>query len=137
MKLICDTNIILDVVLRQEPFYAASAQALILCESQDVEGCIAASSLTDIYYIVHKVSHDSETAYQALEMVSRILKICDVTASDAKAAIDKKHRDFEDSLIALTGVSLGCDYILTRNTKDFQGYAIPPITPDELLEMFP
>lgn len=60
MKLIYDTNIVLDVMLKRDPYYTDSAVALNLSEQGDVEGIIAVTSLTDIFYITHKKTHDKD-----------------------------------------------------------------------------
>ena len=136
MKLICDTNIILDVVLKRDPFYTSSVGVLHMCEAGDIEGIIPASSMTNLFYKVRRLSHSSDTAYKALDLTRQILSICSVTAEDERLAFDRRHHDYEDCLLAMTAASNGCDFILTRNKADFSGFSVPAISPDELLDMF-
>ena len=53
MKLLIDTNVVLDVLLKREPFYEASADVLKLTQRDDVCEYISDSAVTDIYYIAH------------------------------------------------------------------------------------
>lgn len=133
MKIMCDTNIIIDVLLEREPFIENSYKVLKLCEEHKIEGFVSASSVTDIYYLVRKYTHSMELAYRAVGKLLEIVKVCAVTNNDVLIAFQKKAKDFEDCLVATCAKSIHCDYIVTRNKKDFEGLGIPAITPTELL----
>ena len=62
MKIMCDTNIILDVLLERQSFVEDSCKVLSLCEEHRLEGFVSASSVTDIYYLVRKYTHSTELA---------------------------------------------------------------------------
>ena len=63
-----------------------------------------------------------------------IVKVCSVTNNDVLTAFQRKAKDFEDCLLAVCAESARCDYIVTRNKKDFEGFGIPLLTPAELLQ---
>ena len=132
----CDTNIILDVLLEREPFTEDSYRVLSLCEEHKIEGYVSASSVTDIYYLVKKYTHSTELAYHAVGKLLEIVKVCDVTNQDVLAALQKKARDFEDCLVAACAQSIHCNYIVTRNKKDFEEFGLPALPPDEFLARF-
>jgi len=133
MRYMIDTNIILDVFLAQEPFLASSKAVLDLCESRGISGFISASSATDLFYVVRSRLHSTEKAYEALGHVLNIVGVMDVTGDDVQTAFLKKARDFEDCLLAVCARSGKCDAIVTRNTRDFDAFDIPLLTPEELL----
>ena len=133
MRYMIDTNIILDVFLAQEPFLASSKAVLDLCESRGISGFISASSATDLFYVVRSRLHSTEKAYEALGHVLNIVGIMDVTGNDVQTAFLRKARDFEDCLLAACAISGKCDAIVTRNTRDFDAFDIPLLTPEELL----
>ncbi len=133
MKIMVDTNIIIDVLLEREPFIDDSYKLLSLCEEHKVDGFISASSITDIYYLVRKYSHSNELAYNAVGKILEIVKICSVTNSEVITAFQKKAKDFEDCLVAVCANSINCDYIVTRNIKDFSEFEVPAISPSEFL----
>ena len=62
MKIMCDTNILLDVLLEREPFADDSANVLKLCEKHKMDGFVSASCVTDIFYLVRKYTHSTELA---------------------------------------------------------------------------
>ncbi len=136
MKIMCDTNVIIDVLLEREPFVEDSCQVLRLCEERRINGFVSASCITDIYYLVRKYTHSFELAYKAIGKVLDIFKVCSVTNNDVLLAFQKKAGDFEDCLVATCAKSIGCNYIVTRNKKDFMSFDISPLTPTELSQMF-
>ncbi len=97
---------------------------------------MSASSVTDIYYLVKKYTHSTELAYKAIGKLLEIVKICSVTNNDVLIAFQQKAKDFEDCLVATCAKSIHCDYIVTRNKKDFEEFDIPLRTPEELLNNF-
>lgn len=131
MKLMIDTNVILDVFIKRQPFYEQSRKILELCENKAVQGFVTASSITDIFYIVRKSTHSTETAYNCLGALFDIVKILPVTNDNVISAYAMKAQDFEDCLLAVCAVSNGCEYIVTRNKSDFKGFDIPAVSPDE------
>ena len=75
MKIMCDTNVIIDVLLEREPFVEDSCQVRHLCEEHKIDGFVSASCITDIYYLVGKYTHSSELAYKAITLLHVIKKI--------------------------------------------------------------
>ncbi len=136
MKIMCDTNIILDVLLEREPFAEDSCRVLGLCEERKIDGYVSASSVTDIYYLVRKYTHSSELAYHAVGKLLEIVKVCGVTHQDVLMVFQRKAKDFEDCLVATCAKSIRCNYIVTRNKKDFEEFELPALTPGELLARF-
>ena len=134
MKIMCDTNIILDVLLERQPFVEDSCKVLSLCEEHRLEGFVSASSVTGIYYLVRKYTHSTELAYHAVGKMLEIVKVCSVTNSDVLTAYQRKAKDFEDCLVATCAKSIRCNAIVTRNKKDFEEFGICLLTPPELLQ---
>ncbi len=135
MRLLCDTNVILDVALHREPYYTDSLLAISYCEDESVTGMVADTSMTDLFYVTHKALHDKELSYQVLEAALEIFKPVAPTAADIEEAIRERHRDFEDCLLAKIAERENCNYVLTRNIKDFTGDAFEAITPAEFVKL--
>ena len=131
-----DTNIFLDVLAQRESFYEHSKAVLRLCEDKKVQGFLSASSVTDIFYLVHRQLHSIDMAYQALGAVLDIAKVLTVTNEDVLTAYIARASDFEDCLLATCAKSNKCDAIVTRNKKDFLTFGITLLSPEELLELF-
>ena len=137
MRLMIDTNIFLDVWAKREPFYKASRGVLELCEKKTIQGFVSSSSVTDLFYLVRRQLHSTDMAYQALGSVLEIVKVLTVSNEDVLNAFLRKGTDFEDCLLATCAKSNGCEGLVSRNGKDFLGFDIPVLSPEELLERFP
>ena len=68
-----------------------------------------------------------------LERVSRIFRFVNLTIGDLRTAAKMKWRDFEDAVQSATASRINADYIITRNTKDFDGSTVKAITPEEYI----
>ena len=134
MNILCDTNIILDVLLARAPFAGSSADVLRLCESRQIKGYTTASCITDIFYFVRKNLHDTELAYQAIEHILDILSVCDVTYAHIQKALHNRTPDFEDGLVAVCAESLHCNFIITRDASGFTSSRVPALTPQSFLK---
>lgn len=134
-KLFIDINIVLDVLLEREPYAGASQRLLSFIEDGRAKGYLSALSYPAIYYIVAK----GTTPKKAISCIRDVLKLLEVSASDKKTierAIEINLKDFEDSLQAASAEASSCDYIITRNARDYKGCNIPPISPSEYLASF-
>ena len=136
MKIMCDTNVILDVLLEREPFVEDSCKLLRLCEEHRVDGFVSASSVTDIFYLVREHTHSIDLAYKAVGKLLEIVKVCSVTNDDVLTAFQRRAKDFEDCLVATCAKSIHCESIITRNKKDFEEFGILLLTPTEFLQQF-
>lgn len=135
MKLMIDTNIILDVLLEREEFFEDSKKILDLCEEKKILGFISASTATDIFYLTRKGLGSTEEAYKALAHILNIAKILSVTNNDVNTAFLQKAKDFEDCLLATCAKSNKCDGIVTRNKNDFKDFGIKLYSPSEILNL--
>lgn len=133
MKVMIDTNILLDVVFDREGLADTSAQVLNMCENKTIAGIITASTITDIFYIVRKALHDSEATYNVLGNIMDIVSISPVTEEHIKTAYYRHEKDFEDCLLSVCAEAENCKCIVTRNKKDYKGTEIMLVTPEELL----
>ena len=133
MRILLDTNIILDVALERQPFYSESVQLISLVYQRQVEGYISASTFSDIYYIVRKAKGRDLT----LEFVRNISTFCQVATVDQSVismALTTNFRDFEDAIQYSTAVINQLDAIVTRNKKDFPVTNPRILTPAQLIQ---
>ncbi len=132
-----DTNVILDVFLKRDPFYEASAKTLNMIYDKYMVGMIPASCVTDIYYIAKRIARDKEKSYKAIDLVMQVLEICDVSPEIIQRACEIKADDFEDCVLAECAKENDCECIVTRNEKDFREFGVRCVTPEVFAEMIP
>ena len=133
MKVLIDTNVILDVLCKREGFFEDADKNFKLCEVKKIEGYISALSMSNLVYIMRK-ELDAEKIKEVLQQLSLIFKITDLKADDLKKAADMNFKDYEDALQSVCAVRLKANYIITRNIKDFTYSKVMAIKPSELLE---
>lgn len=136
MRVMIDTNVILDVLLQREPFFDASKAVLRLCEERKAQGFISTSAVTDIFYLTRKALGSLDDTYRTIGSVLNIVKILTVTNDDVIRAFQMKAKDFEDCLLAVCAESNRCGGIVTRNQKDFLAFGIALYTPEAFLSLF-
>lgn len=135
MDVLIDSNIILDVMQKREPFSSLSKEILSLCIRSEIEGYVSAHSLCDIFYILRK----DMTISERLSLIANICKYMSVISEkqdDFEAiAGDPEAKDLEDGLQMLCAKNYRLDYIITRNVKDFSGSPVKAIEPCDFLAL--
>jgi predicted nucleic acid-binding protein len=134
MKVLIDSNVALNKLLKQPDFFAGSNAIFNLAETGKITGYISASAITDIYYITRK-SFGKASARENIKKMLHIFQPATVTGNDIFIALDLEWGDFEDSVQYVVGSGLSVDYIITRNTKDFSSGSISAVTPEQFLEL--
>ena len=133
MKYLIDTNIILDVLLKREPFYNDSASILTLSRQEDIILYVSASSITDIYYIAYQTLRNKEKVKQMLRKLLKIVLIAGVLGDEIRNALALSWRDFEDSVQYSVALLQEMDGIVTRNPSDYKESEIKVWRPEEFL----
>lgn len=132
MKILFDTNILLDVFLQREPFYNASFVSLSIAEQDIVEGWLSGTTVTTTYYLLQK-GLTRKLADKHLKNLLKIFHVAPVNRAVLEDAIDGKFTDYEDSVLHQSAKLSGLDAILTRNQKDLKNSTLPVYSPEELL----
>lgn len=134
MTVLIDTNVILDIFLKREPFFQESYQALRKAIEQDADCYVSAAAVTDIFYILRKNLQSRELAKGYIGELKQLVRFADIQEKDIDAALAADMPDFEDAVVDAVASRLGADYTLTRNAKDFTGSNVPAMTPAEYLQ---
>lgn len=136
-RVFLDTNILLDILLRRDPFYATAATIWLKFESREMQGLVSLQSLGTVFYLVQKRT-DADTARQAVHTICRVLQIVDSPGQAGHMALQSHMADFEDALQYAVATLAGADCIVTRNASDFPKRGkIPVLTPEEFLKTEP
>ena len=135
MKVIIDTNVVLDVLLGREPFVNPAVDVFCLVEESRVDAFICATTVTTIDYLLAK-SLSASKARSALRRLISLFEIAIVNRPVIERALVSKIHDFEDAVLDESGKMAGVDFVITRNTKDFTGSTLKVCDPIEFLAIF-
>lgn len=133
MKVLIDTNIILDVLCKRPAFYEDSAKVFKLCEVKKISGVISSLSIPNIMYILRK-ELDADKTREILDILMLIFSVADLKADDLKKAAGMRFKDYEDAIQSASATRIKANYIVTRNIKDFSESKVTAIKPTELLD---
>ncbi|HPX92820.1 MAG TPA: PIN domain-containing protein [Bacillota bacterium] len=134
MKVLLDTNILLDALADRQPWAEDACKIIRLVAQEKIDGYITANSLTDIHYLIRK--HRSESvAREALDNILQVFKLIDLLGSDCQKALDLSMPDYEDALALTLAGKAGVDFIVTRDLA-FIAHGMVPETlqPGDFLE---
>ncbi|RIK41327.1 MAG: PIN domain nuclease [Chloroflexi bacterium] len=134
MKVLFDTNVILDLLLAREPFANAATQLVAKVEQADIEGRLCATTVTTIHYIVTKKLGAKQAAL-AIDRLLHLFDIAIVSRSVLLNATTLPFRDYEDAVLHEAARVTGADAIVSRNLADFPQAQLPVYDPPTLLAL--
>jgi len=134
-KLFTDTNIVIDLLARREPYYKESAALFSLADRKKIEISISSLTLANTSYVLLK----QLSAKKVKEILRKLRLVVNVLPLDNKiiglALNDETFKDFEDGLQYFTAIENEQEIIITRNLKDYKMSQIPVMTARQFLEL--
>ena len=132
MRLLLDTNVLLDYVLRREPFASPARSVYTMGWFRDAELWASAKSFTDIFYFAERAV-GSKRAQELMARLAGGLSLCSVDGDDIARALAERWDDFEDCLVYQAARKVKADYIIPRDKSGFERSKIEALSPAELV----
>ncbi len=132
IKILFDTNIILDIALKRQPYFTETYKLFELIDKEKIIGSITASTITDIYYI----SKREKGHLESINFIKNLIEVVDVIGIDKEiiiSALGSEMNDFEDAIQSFAAEANDLEIIITRNKKDFVNSELQILTPKEFL----
>lgn len=135
MKLLFDTNIILDALSERENNHKASKQLITYVVCGDIKGYLSAKQITDIYYSLRKYFSDELKRRSAIKTIINTFEILPTTKSDINYCLNSEMADLEDALLDEV-CSVNCiNGWVTNNIKDFNKAKSVIFSPNDVLSL--
>ena len=134
MRILVDTNVILDVLLDRRPFSEPAARIFALIENSAVEAFLCATTVTTVDYLLNQALSRFE-AKRALLRLLELFEIAPVNRPVIEEALQGRMIDFEDAVLAHSANLVGAAAVVTRNTKDFKFSPVKAVDPLEILSL--
>jgi predicted nucleic acid-binding protein len=131
LKILFDTNVLLDVLLDREPFSTTAALLFSKVEKGELSGYLCATTITTLHYLASKVLG----AHKARQHISDLLNLFEVAAVNRPVldkALKSKLPDFEDAVICEAARNAGVHGLVTRDMQGFKRAKITVYSPEEL-----
>lgn len=134
-KIFVDTNIVIDLLSRREPFFEETAELFSLADKKQIEIYVSSLTIANTSYALLR-QMDSNKAKSILRKLRLILKILPLDDKIIGLALnDETFSDFEDGLQYFTAIEDDQKFIITRNLKDFKNSKLPTMTAKQFIEM--
>ena len=134
-KILLDTNVLIDYLLEREPFFADAKKVILTCTEGNTKGCIAAHSISNMFYILRK-DYDSKERREVLKNICTIFDVESIDKTKLLLGLENEDfADFEDCLQMECAKSYGAEYIVTRNVADYSTSDVKAILPSEYLDL--
>lgn len=127
-----DTNIIIDLLAKREPFYKDAQELFTLSDKKIIQLYISSLSFANAYYSIIK-HHKEIDAKKYLAKFKVLIKVLPLDDKAIELALASNFNDFEDGLQYYIAIANDSDIIITRNKKDFKNSEIPVLTAGEYI----
>jgi predicted nucleic acid-binding protein len=134
VRVLLDTNVVLDVLLDREPFVEDSAAVFAWVEGGALTGLLCATTITTLAYLAGKTVGKAQ-ATRLIRQLMSLFEVAPVTRAVLDAALASKAADFEDAVLAEAARQAGAQAIITRNLRDFAHSPVRAHTPAQWLAM--
>ena len=135
MRALLDTCVIIDALQSRAPFAEAAQKIFIYSANRRFDGYITAKSVTDIYYLTHRLTHSDAETRKILSTLLTLFQVLDTAALDCRKAISSDMSDYEDAIMVETAMRSEMDCIVTRNVKDYMKSSIKVCEPSVFLKL--
>ncbi len=126
-----DSDVMLDVTLRREPFYLSALNLFEFCHQENIEAVTSSVAFINTNYFLRKLA--PATRWTSLKRLRSILSIIEVNEGMIDMALKHEKLDFEDAVQYYAAVNAKVDFIITRNIKDYKHSTIPVLTAEQFL----
>lgn len=139
MKALLDTNIVVDVLQRREPWFQDGATIFRAIANKQVEGWLTAKQITDLHFFSRKQFKGEENvdvkARQIIGKLLAIFSLIDTLGIDCQNALGNENGDYEDAVLIESAARAGVDCIVTRNPEHFKSATVPVYAPDQFVSV--
>ncbi len=132
MRVMFDTNVVLDLLLDREPFVKEAKILISKVEQGEFVGLLCATTITTIHYLILK-SNGKERSAEIIQSLLKLFEVASVTRIVLQDALEVNDKDYEDTVLYKSAYHAGANMIVTRDRKGFLKAELPVMNPKEFL----
>lgn len=133
-KVFIDTDVILDLLDKREPFYKEAAIIFSLIEENNIKGYTSPIVFANIHYILSK-KLSKNMALKNLLKLRNLINIAPINEKIIDQSLNSNFKDYEDSIQYYTAIAADISILITRNVKDYKNAGITICDPQQYLKM--
>jgi predicted nucleic acid-binding protein len=134
LKILLDTNIVLDVLMDRMPFSDTAVELFSKVEEGNIIGYLCGTTITTVYYLAAKTL-GAARAQEEIKKLLTLFEVAPVNRLVLESALAVDFNDFEDAVIHEAACHSGADVIVTRNQKDFKKSGISVYSSEEMAKI--
>ena len=132
MRVLLDTNVVLDLLLAREPFVQDALLLFAMGEAGELDLMLSSDAVSTVFYVVER-NKDAMTARRAITSLLGRMRLLPLRESDVLRGLGYDFIDIEDALVASVAEEAKAEVIISRNVKDFANSPVATVTPSEFL----
>ena len=132
-KVFLDSDIILDALLAREPYHKAAISLIDMAHKEHFKAVTSSVVFVNVHYFLNKLA--PATKMESLRRFRSVVSIVNVDEKIIDMALESSFKDFEDAVQYYTSEKEGCNYIITRNVKDYKNSKISILNADQFIQM--
>ena len=132
MRVMFNTNVVLDLLLDREPFVKEAKILISKVEQGEFVGLLCATTITTIHYLLLK-SNGKEGSAEIIQSLLKLFEVASVTRVVLQDALEVNDKDYEDAVLYKSAYHAGANMIVTRDRKGFSKSELPVMNPKEFL----
>ena len=133
MRVLFDTDVVLDLLLDRAPFAQGAAALFELHERGRLDGYVSGVTVVNVFYVTRRLK-DIGTARLAVEELLKTVGVCPIDRHVLVIARGLPFSDYEDAVQHACAEAGGLEAIATRNLEDYKNAVLPVFSPDGLLK---
>ncbi|MBL7127616.1 MAG: PIN domain-containing protein [Ignavibacteria bacterium] len=134
IKIFIDSDIVLDLLAKREPYYIYAAKLFTLADKNKVQSFTSPIVFSNVHYILAKLTSNALSLH-SLRKLKTIVKVLLIDEKIIEQSLNSDFKDFEDAIQYYTAINSGIKFIITRNKTDYKKSKIAVCTADEFLKM--
>jgi predicted nucleic acid-binding protein len=131
--LLIDTNVVLDWILKREPFHTNAKAIMELCLNRKARGYLACHTILNLFFLLRK----ERSIEERKELLLMLCNEFDIIGIDQKMLVKvlccDNFKDLEDDIQMQCAAEMELDYIITKDIKGFKDSKIKAISPEDFL----
>ena len=130
-RLFLDTNIVIDLLDKREPFCYDAVQLFTLAYNKKVQLLVSPMTYATASFLLRK--HGPEEVRRLLNNFRLLSRVTTANERTVDESLVSQFVDFEDALQYYSALTAKAEAIITRNKKDFANSKIPVMTAGEYM----
>ncbi len=133
MRVLVDTNILIDILCMREDFYDEAEKVFVWGLKNKIHILITDISYINALYVGKRYGYSVESLKSSLYKIAKFSELAIIDNDIVKESLLSDWNDVEDATQYYAAISNMADCILTRNTNDFKMSTIPVYSPKEFI----